>query len=153
MKRTLGATLGVVIFVLLGVGSYAYVYLTVPGTAPIAVTTTPVTLSSPGGTDYDCAKPSLNSQNFCDKLPPGYEIPPRLPNSPPAGCRAGMTDSACALLKQTYGNGVCDPNETVWTNPFDCGCPGALVGDPYTGRCGSPASICQVQEQPGAKGA
>ncbi len=104
-------------------------------------------LSSPGDAGYYCAKPAVNSQNFCDQLPPGYQIAPRLPNAPSAPCRAGMTDSACQLLKQTYVNGVCDPNETVWTDPLDCGCTGAVVGDPFTGRCGAPATVCQVQAQ------
>jgi len=53
-----------------------------------------------------------------------------------------MNASACSLLKQTQNNGVCDPNETATTSPLDCGCGGANVPDPYTGRCGSPASVC-----------
>ncbi len=101
--------------------------------------------SSPTVPAYDCAKPAANSQNFCDQLPTGYQIAPRLPNGPQAYCRSGMTASACALLKQTFANGICDPNETVWTDPLDCGCSGALIGDPFTGRCGAPATVCQLQ--------
>ncbi len=91
---------------------------------------------------YDCPKPSANSEALCDILPAGYQIAPRLPNAPPAYCIANMSATACALLKQTQSNGVCDPNETWKTSPLDCGCTGALVPDPYTGRCAAPASVC-----------
>ncbi len=53
-----------------------------------------------------------------------------------------MSDLACTLLKQTQSNGVCDPNETWRSSPLDCGCTGALVPDPFTGRCAAPASVC-----------
>jgi len=91
---------------------------------------------------YDCPKPSANSEILCDILPANYVIAPRFPNAPPGYCLTGMTQTACSLLKQTQGNGVCDPNETWKTSPLDCGCTGALVPDPYTGRCAAPASIC-----------
>ncbi|HZW84752.1 MAG TPA: hypothetical protein VFE91_02475 [Nitrososphaerales archaeon] len=91
---------------------------------------------------YDCPKPSANSELLCDILPANYVIAARLPNAPPAYCFNGMSDAACALLKQTQSNGVCDPNETWKTSPLDCACTGALVPDPYTGRCAAPASIC-----------
>ena len=99
---------------------------------------------APSNTQYDCATPAINTQNFCDTLPQGYKIPTRLPNAPPAACPSGMSASACQVLKLTYGNGVCDPNETVWTSPLDCGCGGANIGDPFTGRCGAPATVCQL---------
>ena len=91
---------------------------------------------------YDCPKPSANSELLCDILPAGYQIAPRLVNAPPGYCFNGSSDAACALLKQTQSNGVCDPNETWKTDPLDCGCTGALVPDPYTGRCAAPASVC-----------
>ena len=102
-------------------------------------------LYSAQNTAYTCEKPAANSQNFCDQLPAGYRIAPKLSNGPNAYCRAGMTDSACSLLKQTFSNGVCDPNETVATSPLDCGCTGSLTSDPFTGRCGAPATVCQLQ--------
>ncbi len=105
----------------------------------------PSSQGSPTNLEYDCAKPAIQSQYVCDQLPPGYKIAPRLPVAPQAQCSSQMTQSACALLKQTFGNGVCDPNETVWTSPLDCGCGGASVGDPYTGRCGTPATVCQIR--------
>lgn len=91
---------------------------------------------------YDCPKPSANSELLCDILPANYDIAPRLPNAPPGYCLNGMTTAACTMLKQTQSNGICDPNETWKTDPLDCGCTGALVPDPYTGRCAAPASIC-----------
>jgi hypothetical protein len=93
---------------------------------------------------YDCALPAINSDLSCASLPAGYKIPPKLPGAPPVTCPTGMTAAACDLLQQTYGNGVCDPNETPFTAPLDCSCPGSLSPDPYTGRCTTPASVCQV---------
>ena len=150
MKRSLalGAT-SVAIIIALG---FTFYVLTAPG-APVrnlaasssTQTTSQGGQNAPAETGYACSKPAINSQNFCDQLPPGYQIAPRLPAGPAAYCRAGMIDSACALIKQTFANGVCDPNETVWTDPLDCGCTGAVAGDPFTGRCGSPATVCQLQ--------
>ena len=94
------------------------------------------------GSAYDCALPAITSQWSCAALPTGYAIPPRLPNAPPAFCYQNMTQAACSLFKQTYGSGVCTPNETTFTDPFDCGCNGIVTGDPFTGRCGVPASVC-----------
>jgi hypothetical protein len=103
----------------------------------------PVTTGIEGGVQpYDCPRPSANSQYLCDILPAGYQIAPRLVNAPTAYCLNNMTEAACTLLKQTQSNGVCDPNETWQTSPLDCGCTGALVPDPYTGRCAAPASVC-----------
>ncbi len=134
--------------VVLGLGFTVYVLGAPTNTQAIVIKTTSQSLqNTPGNGGYDCSQPAINSQNFCDQLPAGFQIAPRLPNGPGAYCRAGMSDSACALLKQTFANGVCDPNETVWTDPLDCGCTGALVGDPFTGRCGAPATVCQLQAQ------
>jgi hypothetical protein len=107
-----------------------------PGTVTLLTTNT--------GPAYDCSLPAVNSQLSCATLPPNYKIPPRLPGAPPAICPTGMTAAACALFQQTYGNGVCDPNETSLDAPLDCSCPGTLTPDPYTGRCTDPASVCQV---------
>jgi hypothetical protein len=100
---------------------------------------------------YACALPAINSALFCDKLPPGYQIPEKSPYAPAVQCPKGMSTSACNLLKQTMYTGVCTPNETPFTDPFDCGCRGATVADPYLGRCTAPAAICQInvnQENP-----
>lgn len=147
---TVGA---VALVIVVGLGFTFYI-LTAPG-APVgtlaSVSSTKTVSQSgqaaPAAGGYSCGTPAINSQNFCDKLPVGYQIAPHLPNGPPPYCAAGMTASACQLLKQTWSNGVCDPNETVWTDPLDCGCTGAVTGDPFTGRCGAPATLCQVQAQ------
>lgn len=94
--------------------------------------------------DYGCTTPAINSYLTCDRLPAGYHIAPRGPNVPPPFCPNGMSASACALLKQTQSNGVCDPNETALSDPLDCGCSGNLVVDPYLGRCSQPAAVCQI---------
>ncbi len=136
-----------VLLAAVAVGGIAFYGLTAPGAVPAGSTQAQPTSNqaSPSNLDYACEKPAVNTQNFCDKLPAGYQIAPRLPNAPAPSCRAGMTTSACQLLQKTYANGVCDPNETASTDPLDCGCTGALVGDPYTGRCGLAASVCQQQ--------
>jgi hypothetical protein len=100
---------------------------------------------------YDCALPAFNSGLFCDKLPAGYQIPTKSPYAPVMQCPSGMSSSACNLLKQTAYTGVCTPNETPFTDPFDCGCSGATIADPYLGRCTAPSAICQIgvnQENP-----
>jgi len=93
---------------------------------------------------YACALPAINTALFCDKLPAGYQIPPKSPYAPTVQCPKGMSTSACNLLKQTMFTGVCTPNETPFTDPFDCGCSGATIADPYLGRCTAPAAICQI---------
>ncbi len=88
--------------------------------------------------------PILSSQLVCDKLPTGYVILPRFVNSPAPPRRAGMSDSAFALLQKTFGNGVCDPNETWGTDPLDCAASGNQLQDPYTGRPGFTVNVCQA---------
>ncbi len=92
---------------------------------------------------YDCGAPAVLTTLVCDKLPPGYVILPRLPNSPAPTRPSNMSDSAWLLLQKTFANGVCDPNETWITDPFDCAAPGSTIQDPYTGRPGVPAAVCQ----------
>lgn len=55
-----------------------------------------------------------------------------------------MTADAWALFQKTYGSGVCTPNETPMTDPFDCSVQGNETVDPYTGRPGIPVSVCQM---------
>ncbi len=144
------------------VGGIAFYGLTAPGATPTGGQATTQSTQSQGVTGqgsaanylYGCAKPAISSQYVCDQIPAGYQIKQRLPNAPQAFCWPQMTQSACALFKQTFANGVCDPNETVFTDPLDCGCTGVVIGDPYTGRCGAPATVClaaqAVQPQQGA---
>ena len=151
MKSSLVAS--VVVAVILVVGISAYALLASPGvpTGPsVSSTSSSTTVQStvnqalPGNLDYICQKPAVISQYNCDQLPAGYQIKPRALAGIQVTCASLMTQSACALLKQTYSNGVCDPNETFWTSPVDCSCSGALLADPYTGRCSLPATVCQL---------
>jgi hypothetical protein len=80
-------------------------------------------------------------------IPQGYKIAPREPDAPVFPCPTGMSSVQCQQFQQTCGNGVCDPNERCDTCPIDCSVSGALVCDPYTGRTGSPASVCQISQQ------
>ena len=97
---------------------------------------------------YDCGSPASKTSLSCDRLPPGYVILPKLPNAPPLVRPANMTDSAWHLLQKTFGNGVCDPNETWWTSPLDCAVFGNQITDPYTGRVGFVTSVCQQNPGP-----
>ncbi len=77
-------------------------------------------------------------------IPAGYTASPRFANAPIFPCPSGMTAAQCQQFQQTCGNGVCDPNETCGSCPIDCPISGNQVCDPYTGRAGSPASVCQL---------
>ncbi len=135
------AVMAIVIAAVLVIGLYAaapYLWNSSPSTVQTqaaSYTTTP---------PYDCGYPSNTTQFSCTTLPSGYQIAAKLVNTPPVTCLPQETAAACALLKQTSGNGVCDPNETPVTAPLDCACPGATAPDPYTGRCSDPATVCQA---------
>ena len=147
MKSSLVASLLVTVILVVGISAYAL--LASPG-VPIGPSVSSTSVQStvnqalPGSLEYICQKPAVISQYNCDQLPAGYQIKPRALVGIQVTCSSLMTQSACALLKQTYSNGVCDPNETVWTSPVDCSCSGALLADPYTGRCALPATVCQL---------
>jgi hypothetical protein len=134
----------VALVAVLGIGAFVW-FNTTASTTNVGTTGG---IQGPSGPPlYDCPKPSANSELLCDIMPAGYQIAPRLPNVPAGYCLNGMSAAACTLLKQTQSNGVCDPNETWRTSPLDCGCTGALVPDPYTGRCAAPASVCLANGQ------
>lgn len=84
--------------------------------------------------------------DYLGYIPAGYKIAPRLPDAPTFPCPPGMSTTQCQVFQQTCGNGVCDPDETCQTCPIDCSVTGAVTCDPYTGRPGSPASVCQVNQ-------
>ena len=77
-------------------------------------------------------------------VPAGYVLAPHYPNGPVYPCPAGMLSNQCRQFQVSCGNGVCDPNESCATCRIDCGVPGQLTCDPYTGRAGAPVSVCQV---------
>ena len=99
----------------------------------------------------------LNNQNralyqanqgvYLGYIPKGYNLAPHLPNAPVYSCPSQMNSTECQTFKASCGNGVCDPNETYLTCPVDCGCYGNQAGNPFTGRCGQPATVCQLQAQ------
>jgi hypothetical protein len=147
MRKSLYGVVAAIIIAVLAFGLYASApYLGGVFGLNSGNTGTGKTLGTSQTSTYDCGYPSSSTQLTCDKLPAGYTIAPRLSGAPPVVCPTGMSDSACQLFKQTYGNGVCDPNETSSDAPLDCSCPGALTPDPYTGRCASPATVCQANE-------
>lgn len=97
--------------------------------------------------------PEGDWSSYLGYIPAAYKIAPKGPNAPTFPCPAGMSSAECQLFQQTCGNGVCDPNETCQTCPIDCAVTGQMVCDPYTGRSGSPASVCQIAEQQQAQNA
>jgi len=96
------------------------------------------------GTQDPSGKPQGGWASYLGYIPAGYAVAPHESNAPNFPCPPDMTASACTLFKQSCGNGVCDPNERCDTCPIDCAPTGNLVCDPYTGRGGSPSSVCQA---------
>ncbi len=133
-------------------GGGALYYVTMP---PSASSTSSSTSGTSSGSTCNSQSPGcqLNGQpegawaNYLGYLPAGY-VPAPLPvNAGIWQCPPGMGASACKEFQATCGNGVCDPNESCATCPIDCGPPGELTCDPYTGRIGAPVSICQLGPQ------
>ncbi|MFI5421536.1 MAG: hypothetical protein ACHQ1H_11265 [Nitrososphaerales archaeon] len=98
-------------------------------------------------TSAQSSGPASNASwsKYLGYIPQGYQVSSREPNAPVFPCPTGMSTAQCQQFQQTCGNGVCDPNETCSSCALDCGVTGSLVCDPYTGRGGAPASVCQVQ--------
>ena len=100
-----------------------------------------------GGYQDATGQPQGTWTKYLGLLPPGYQPAPKGPNSNTWPCPPGLVGAACTQFQATCGNGVCDPNERCDTCPIDCGGTGSLTCDPFTGRQGSPAAICQVMVQ------
>jgi hypothetical protein len=127
--------------VLVVAGALGLYYYTSPGSIGGAPTGASSSVSTSG------VSTSGNNSvwaTYLGYIPAGYSLAPHLVNSPLFPCPPGMSDKDCTLFKQTCGNGVCDPNERCDTCPIDCGVSGNLACDPYTGRAGSPATVCQA---------
>jgi hypothetical protein len=78
-------------------------------------------------------------------LPAGYVLAPHCINCPTYPCPSGMNLSQCTTFKASCGDGFCDPNESCFTCPIDCGGPpSGQTCNAYAGRAGSPAGVCQV---------
>ena len=159
MRRTMGALVALVV-ILGGTVAVAGTYYLITGAAETSKTQSTqsaqlIQAIGAGSPDpahprigdffpYACRTPAINTSRSCDVLPAGYVILPRLPVAPQLVRPAGMTDSAWVLLQKTFANGVCDPNETWITDPLDCAASGNQLNDPFTGRPGAPASVCQL---------
>lgn len=145
-KITITIIIAVVAIVVAAGGVLAYTMTTQTSANTQATSTsstgTGVTLTTPqtsGGSN------NASWSKYLGYIPQGYQVSPREPNAPVFPCPTGMSTAQCQQFQQTCGNGVCDPNETCSSCPIDCGVTGSLVCDPYTGRGGAPASVCQVQ--------
>jgi len=150
-----GTAVAVLAVLILGgaVGIYYY------SMAPTPVTSTSTSASnSTSATQTNSTQavgPSSGYQNaqgqpqgawaeYLGYVPAGYALAPHYPNAATYPCPSGMDPSQCKLFQASCGNGVCDPNESCATCPIDCGIPGQLTCDPYTGRAGAPISVCQL---------
>jgi hypothetical protein len=83
-------------------------------------------------------------------LPAGYVPLPHLPNSATYPCPSEMNASQCRQFQRTCGNGVCDPNESCFTCPVDCGPTDVQTCNLYTGRATSSPAVCQAIGSGGA---
>ncbi len=90
-------------------------------------------------------QPQGSWADYLGYIPAGYSLAPHYNNSAVYPCPSGMDPAQCTQFQKSCGNGVCDPNESCATCPIDCGVPGELTCDPYTGRAGAPVSVCQIQ--------
>ncbi len=97
-----------------------------------------------GGYQDGNGQPQGAWASYLGYLPAGYQLSPHYPNAPVYPCPPGMNPTQCKAFQASCGNGVCDPNESCATCRIDCGIPGQLTCDPYTGRAGAPVSVCQV---------
>jgi len=145
-------TIVAVLAVLIMAGAVGIYYYT---SAPPGTNTNTTTSSSQTSGNTAGAGPSGGSQDanlvphgawsdYLGYVPSGYKLAPHYTNAATYPCPPGMGTTQCALFQKSCGNGVCDPNESCATCPIDCGVSGLLTCDPYTGRAGGPASVCQM---------
>jgi hypothetical protein len=98
-----------------------------------------------GGSQDKNGQPQGAWADYLGYIPSGYVLAPHYSNANKYPCPSGMDPAQCTQFQASCGNGVCDPNESCATCAIDCGVPGDLTCDPYTGRAGSPVSVCQIQ--------
>ena len=135
-------TILALVVLLVVAGSFGLYYFTLPTSGGNSQT---VSRSTSSNSTVDTTK-------YLGYLPLGYVAAAHYPNSPTFPCPAGMAASDCKLFQSTCGNGVCDPNERCDTCPIDCVVTGQLVCDPYSGRAGAPATVCQAIQDRGGYG-
>ncbi len=127
-----------------------YFYTMAPASSTTVASSSSSQASAPGGgtcalnAQGQCSTPEGAWADYLGYIPAGYVLAPHYSNAPQYPCPSGMDSTACAQFQASCGNGVCDPNESCATCPIDCGIPGQLTCDPYTGRAGAPISICQM---------
>lgn len=160
MKRSAVAKVAVVgvLAVLVVAGAVGiYFYTTTPTTTNSSTNNTTSSTSNGGGSTTTNAgggapagwqdangAPQGAWASYLGYIPHGYSVSPHLPNAAVYPCPSGMNPTQCQQFQASCGNGVCDPNESCATCRIDCGVPGQLTCDPYTGRAGAPVSVCQV---------
>lgn len=162
-KATAVAVLAILAILVLAGAVGIYYYTATPGSASSSSSsqsrtssTSAVTGGPAGGhcetnAQGQCETPEGVWAAYLGYLPAGYILAPHDVNAYTFPCPSGMDATQCSLFQASCGNGVCDPNESCATCPYDCGVAGQLTCDPYTGRPGAPLSICEVayQNQPG----
>ncbi len=159
------AVVVVIVVLVLGGAVGVYLYTSAPPTNPIttssntggsgATTSTGSQTSTTAGSTPSGApaggymdangQPQGTWASYLGYIPNGYPLAPHSQYAAQYPCPSGMNSAQCTLFKSSCGNGVCDPNESCATCPIDCGVPGQLTCDPYTGRPGAPISVCQIQ--------
>ncbi len=136
-----------IVVVAIVAGGAAVYYYTLPQALSIGGTSTSSATTANAsvlGYQDKSGQPMGTWAAYLGYIPAGYVTAPHSFNAPNFPCPPGMSPSQCSSFEQTCGNGVCDPNETCQTCPIDCAPSGNLVCDPYTGRPGMPASVCQA---------
>lgn len=146
-----------VMAVLIAAGAIGiYFYTSAPATT---FTSTASSTNSSSSTNSQAGAPASGYQNsdgqpqgawanYLGYVPAGYTLAPHYPNAATYPCPPGMNAGQCTQFQAACGNGVCDPNESCASCPIDCGVSGQLTCDPYTGRPGTPISICQMPVPP-----
>jgi len=140
------AMAAMVIVAIVAGGSVIYFY-TAPHASPATLSTTRSssgTVPSSGGYQDSEGMPYGSWATYLGYIPAGYVPVPHQANAPTFPCPSGMQADQCATFQKTCGNAVCDPNESCTSCPLDCAPTGNLLCDPYTGRPGMPASVCQA---------
>ena len=141
------------IAVLIGASAVGiYLYTSAPPNNPISSdsNTTSTTASTSLGTKPATGWIDSNGQPqgawaaYLGYIPTGYTLAPHYQVANTYPCPGGMSTDQCKQFQASCGNGVCDPNESCATCSIDCSVAGQLTCDPYTGRAGSPISICQM---------
>jgi len=150
MKQPLAVAAIAVLIAAGVVGIYFYTSTPANNFPPLASSTTSSSTSASqttapaGGWIDSSGQPQGAWAAYLGYIPAGYTLAPHYPVANTYPCPSGMSPDQCKQFQASCGNGVCDPNESCATCAIDCSVAGQLTCDPYTGRAGSPISICQM---------